>query len=97
MNKYTVREGETATLVCTLIDANPKEPLTWRWIKSDSNDTVYNNGPNFTMSNITRGRSGSYSCAANNSVGTSEKVTVNVDVQCMYCNFSCYGISNVVC
>lgn len=81
INQYTVREGGTASLVCTLIDANPKTPLTWKWIKLDSNDTVYNNGPNFTMSNITRRRSGSYSCAANNSVGTSNKVTVTVDVQ----------------
>ena len=81
---YSVIEGETATLMCTVTDANPNTHITWRWIKTDSPNMVLHNGPNYTISNIQRGRSGSYNCTASNTVGTSEPATINVDVQCKY-------------
>lgn len=35
-----------------------------------------------TVADIKRNRSGSYSCTASNTVGTSEAVIVDIDVQC---------------
>ena len=84
LSPYSVIEGDTATLMCTIIDAYPNTNITWRWIKTDSpNDALYN-GPNYTIPNIEREKSGSYSCTASTTVGTSEPATINVDVQCKY-------------
>nr|XP_022313604.1 B-cell receptor CD22-like [Crassostrea virginica] len=80
-NPYKVIEGQTATLICTMTTANPNSSTTWKWIKTDSPTTVLHNGPNYTIFNIQRGSSGSYSCTASNSVGTSDPATVNLDVQ----------------
>nr|XP_022320733.1 hemicentin-1-like [Crassostrea virginica] len=77
---YTVREGETVTLVCTVTDANPNTGIIWKWIKTNNPNNVLHNGPNYTVSNIQKGSSGSYSCTANNVVGASEVATVYVDV-----------------
>lgn len=79
---YKVREGETVTLVCTVTDANPNTGITWKWIKTNNPNNVLHNGPNYTVSNIKKGSSGSYSCTANNIVGASEVATVYVDVLC---------------
>ena len=79
---YRIIEGEISTLECTVTDANPSTNITWKWIKTDSPNMVLYNGPNYTISNIQRGRLGSYSCTASNTVGTSEAATVNVNVQC---------------
>ena len=83
-NPYNVREEETATLVCRVTDANPSINISWRWYKADRPETILHNGPNYTIANITRGRSGSYSCTASNTVGTSEPATVNMNVQCNF-------------
>ena len=80
---YRVKEGKTATLVCTVSDANPNTGITWRWFNTDSPNIVIYNESNYTISNIQRGRSGSYSCKATNTVGISEAATIEVDVQCM--------------
>ena len=82
-NPYRVREGETATLMCTVTAGNPNTGITWRWIKTVSPNTVLQNGPNYTIPNIQRGGSGSYRCTASNTVGTSEGASINVDVMCM--------------
>ena len=79
---YIVKEGQTATFFCRMIDANPNTGITWRWIKTDSPNTVLHNGPNYTIPNIQRGRSGTYNCKARNAVGSSEVVTIDVDVKC---------------
>ena len=81
---YRVREGQTATLACTVTAANPNTNITWRWFKTDSPNNVLHNGPSHILPNIQRGRSGSYSCTASNTVGTSEEATVNVNVQCKW-------------
>ncbi|XP_078334109.1 neural cell adhesion molecule 1-A-like isoform X2 [Crassostrea virginica] len=78
---YKVREGDTAILACTVIDANPNAIITWIWVKTDSPNYVLHNGHNYTIPSIQRGRSGSYSCTASNSVGTSEPATVYLDIQ----------------
>lgn len=69
---YAVLEGETATLECTVAAAN----------QTDSRSKVLYDGPTFTIPNIKRNRSGSYSCSASNVVGTSEAVIIYIDVQC---------------
>nr|XP_022287372.1 nephrin-like isoform X2 [Crassostrea virginica] len=78
---YTLTEGQTATLVCTVISANPSTLITWKWFKSDTPNTFLHTGSTYTIHNIQRGRSGSYNCTASNAVGTSEPATVEVDVQ----------------
>ena len=83
-SSYSVIEGETATLMCTVTDANPNYNITWKWIKTDSPNMVLHNGSVYTISNVQRGRSGSYNCTASNTVGTSETAMIEVDVQCMY-------------
>lgn len=79
---YTVLEGETATIECTVAAANPNISILWKWFKTDSLANVLYNGPTFTIPNIMRDRSGSYSCTASNAVGTSEAVIIDIDVQC---------------
>ncbi|XP_078332852.1 hemicentin-1-like isoform X2 [Crassostrea virginica] len=80
-NPYRVIEGQTATLICSMTTANPNSSTAWKWIKTNSPTTVLHNGPKYTIPNIQRGSSGSYSCTASNSVGTSDPATVNLDVQ----------------
>ena len=79
---YKVREGQTATLNCEVTDANPNTGITWRWINTDSPNTVLDTGANYTIPNIQRGRSGKYSCTASNTAGSSVAVTIDIDVQC---------------
>ena len=78
-----MREEETATLVCRVTDANPSINISWRWYKADRPENILHIGPNYTIANITRGRSGSYSCTATNTVGISKAATIEVNVQCM--------------
>lgn len=79
-----MREGETATLICKLTVANPNTNITWRWFKTGRPNSVLHTGPNYTISNIQRAKSGPYSCTASNFVGTSEEAIVNIDVQCKF-------------
>ena len=79
---YKVIEGQTATLSCIVTDANPNTGITWRWIKTDSLNTILHTGAYYTIPSIQRGRSGSYNCTAKNIIGTSEAATVYVDVLC---------------
>lgn len=83
LSPYSVREGDTAIMACTVTDANPNTNITWRWSKTDSPNMVLHNGATYTIPNIQRGRSGTYTCRASNTVGTSEPVTIILDVQCM--------------
>ena len=82
-----VREGETATLECKVTDANPNNSITWKWIKTDSPNSALHNGSRFIISNIQKGRAGSYSCTASNTAGTSDEATVKVDVQCEFIRY----------
>lgn len=79
---YTVLEEETATIECTVAAANPNISILWKWFKTDSLANVLHNGPTFAIPNIKRNRSGSYSCTASNSVGTSVAVIIDIDIQC---------------
>lgn len=82
---YPVLEGKTVTLKCTVIAANPDTILQWIWYKPNSSITHLSKENTYVIYNITRNESGSYRCAAQNSVGISETATVLVDVQCKYC------------
>lgn len=82
-NPYTVKEGETANLICTLIDANPSN-ITWQWFKNDTVIDAMEDRDTYAIPNITRSRSGLYKCTASNNAGTSEPATIYVDVQCKY-------------
>lgn len=79
---YRLLERETATLECRVAAANPNISLLWKWFQTDSFTNILYNGPTFTIPNIKRNRSGSYSCTASNTVGTSDAVIVDIDVQC---------------
>lgn len=79
---YKVIEGNTAILKCVVIAANPNEIISWKWFKQVSK--VLHNQSIYTINNIMRSDSGSYSCTARNSIGTSELATINVDVLCKY-------------
>lgn len=81
---YRVIEGQTAVLGCTVTDANPFTSILWKWFKTDSLTDVLYKGSIFVIQNIMRHRSGSYSCTASNSVGTSEAANTYLDVQCRY-------------
>lgn len=81
----SVIEGQTGTLQCEVVAANPNTTITWKWFRTETpSDVLYNNGPTYTIPNIKKDMSGSYSCTASNSIGTSEASKVNVDVQCKY-------------
>lgn len=78
---YTVTEGNTATLQCSVDAANPKTNYIWKWFNTASPSKILHNGPTFSMFNIKRDKSGSYNCTAENSVGISNAITIEVDVQ----------------
>lgn len=89
LNPYKVTEGQAAILECRVTAANPSSNITWQWYKTDRPGTMIHNGPTLRIPNIQRNRSGSYSCTASNSVGTSEVVDINIDVQCeLYLQFN---------
>lgn len=99
-NPYIVIEGQTATLECTVVDANPNTSITWEWFRTKSPRNIIYTESSYVIPNIQRSMSGFYSCIANNSVGTSLAATTVVDVQCELCikfcihDFeSCAGIS----
>lgn len=101
-NPYIVIEGQTATLECTVVDANPNTSITWEWFRTKSPKNIIYNESSYEIPNIQRNMSGSYSCIARNSIGTSEAYVTIVDVQCELCiNFcipefeSCAGINIV--
>lgn len=80
---FSVKENETATLKCTLNDANPSTNIKWRWFDIDfPNSTLDSRGPTYVINYIKRSMSGSYGCTARNSVGESKEATINVSVQC---------------
>lgn len=92
---YRVIEGQTAVLGCTVTDANPNTSILWKWFKADSLTDVLYNGSRFVIHKIQKDRSGSYSCTASNSVGTSEAVDAYLDVQCKY--FLLFYVYNRIC
>ncbi|XP_056009554.1 hemicentin-2-like [Ostrea edulis] len=79
-NPYHVTEHRDAVMICSVIDANPSTGITWTW-KKTSNSVILSREATYTIHRITRDKAGNYSCAANNSIGTSNPVTVQVDVQ----------------
>lgn len=81
---YRVIERQTAVVGCTVTDAYPNTSILWKWFKTDILTDVLYNGSRFVIQNIMRDRSGSYSCTASNSVGTSEAANTDLDVQCEY-------------
>lgn len=79
---YRVTEEQEALLVCTLIAANPNNSISWKWFIEGRPGNVLYDEPTYKIQNIKRQMSGVYICTANNSIGTSVPVTINVDVQC---------------
>lgn len=83
-SSHTVIEGQRATLECTLTAANPNTSITWKWFKTAYPITVLLYGPTYTILNVHRNMSDSYSCTAINSVGVSKAAMIYLDVQCKY-------------
>lgn len=81
---YRIIEGHIAALECRVNAANPNSRITWAWYKTDNPSTVLHNESRFTVPNIKRKMSGSYSCTASNSAGISKAVDINIDIQCEY-------------
>lgn len=77
-----VTEGNSALLECSLVAANPSTSIKWKWFRAENYNVVLYTESTYTISDVQRNMSGPYSCTASNSVGTSEAVTVNVDVEC---------------
>lgn len=88
---FRLIEGETATLQCSVIAANPNT-IIWRWFKTDSPSNVLNNGPIYRVHDIQRIMSGLYNCTASNSVGTAVAVTIAVDVLCESLHLKCLSM-----
>lgn len=80
---YTVEEGDTVELNCIVSAANPNTSIVWRWVNIGNPSNSLSNTSTYRISNIQRNRSGTYSCNATNSVGSSA-VTLVVNVQCRY-------------
>lgn len=83
-NPYRIKEGQTAILECQVTDANPIDihVITWRWYRSDRHQRVIYSKPQYIIPNIQRNMSGLYICTVSNPAGTSEEVTISVDVLC---------------
>lgn len=82
---YVVTKGQPATFECILIDANPNTSISWRWFRDkDIPSNVLTNGHIYMIPNMQRNNSGTYGCTASNYVGTSDPVTIYVDVRCKY-------------
>lgn len=79
-----VIEGATAKLECEVTDANPNTNIIWEWFKTNTDMNLPHGQPIYIVPNIMRSNSGTYSCAARNSVGISKFATIYVDVLCKY-------------
>lgn len=91
-NPYNITEGNDATLVCIITDANPSNGIIWKWFNAtSSNPKILHDGSNYTITDIVRTSTGLYGCTASNDAGPSEKVTIFVDVHCKY-----YNITNIL-
>lgn len=87
-----VIEGTNATMECKVNAANPSTGITWGWFKTVTPTHALYDGPTYIIPKIQRNRTGYYSCRANNSVGTSVAVTIDVDVQCEYSYTPCIKV-----
>lgn len=85
---YVIVKGKTLNITCTIIEANPDTNIAWQWRINDTNVNV--TGPNYIVSNVQRDKSGTYSCEARNSVGTSVAALTIVDVQCKFIVYRIY-------
>lgn len=83
-NPYRIKEGQTAILECQVTDANPIDihVITWRWYRTDRHQRVIYSKPQYIIPYIQRNMSGLYICIVSNPAGTSEEVTISVDVLC---------------
>lgn len=81
---YTVTEGRTAVMTCTVTTANPSSEITWTWEKTGIPDVILHRNHVYTITNIQRQQAGTYICTATNSVGTSTPALVDVQVQCKH-------------
>lgn len=81
---YRVIEGQNITLDCVLTAANPNTSIEWTWYNSNNTKNVIKRRPIYTIFNIQRNNTGTYSCSASNIIGTSVPVSIDVDVQCKF-------------
>lgn len=80
-SNYKVIEWKTANIECAVTAANPNTSITWKWIKTDNANDLFNNLPIYTINRIPRSASGVYNCTAKNTVGESEAASISIDVQ----------------
>lgn len=79
---YNITEKMTAYITCTIKDANPKTNIMWLWsVNGIAVDVPLSK---YTIPNIQRNMSGTYSCKAKNSAGISLAASTFVDVQCEF-------------
>lgn len=79
-----VIEGSTAEFECEVTAANPNTITTWEWFKTNTYMLLPHGQPIYKVPKIMRTDSGSYSCAARNSVDLSKLATIYIDVHCKY-------------
>lgn len=87
---HKVLEGQEAALKCNVTDANPNSIIEWTWYRNDRINNTLSNGQTYTISEIQKGNSGAYTCLARNLAGTSDPISITVDVQCKYYNMSLF-------
>lgn len=81
MPSHDLEEGkDTLTLRC-LADANPPASVIWQRVGSRDISSL---SETLVFKPINQRDSGTYSCTAKNSVGTSQPVSTTLDVKCKY-------------
>lgn len=75
-----IEEGETVSVKC-VADANPQANVIW---KKSGYSSIYALKDQIEFLPVKRSDSGIYSCSANNDVGQSQELEVNIDVKCKY-------------
>lgn len=79
-NPPTVKEGQTATLICSA-KGNPAPTFTW--FKNDN--VLPNQEFQLVMTGLTTEHDGWYSCEARNTHGSQKSQEVSVKITCGYC------------
>jgi hypothetical protein len=83
--QYTFNEGENKQLTCT-VDSKPISKITWYHGNSlISQETPTSGVSSLSFSPVNRTHYGSYSCKANNGIGTDQQDQISITVKCMLC------------
>jgi len=79
---HDLEEGRDNVVLRCVADANPPAKIVW---KRAGRSDIVSLEETLQFRPVTRRDTGTYTCQAQNTVGASEPLSVQIDVKCKYC------------